>query len=71
MPITRFLGVIIAVNNDAGFTGFLLAWYIGSMAAYFFLPAMALLELRSRGLLMLVIRTKSPLLKQEVDYGNL
>jgi O-antigen/teichoic acid export membrane protein/phosphatidylglycerophosphate synthase len=63
MPITRFLGVIIAVNNDAGFTGFLLAWYIGSMAAYFFLPAMALLELRSRGLLMLVIRTKSPLLK--------
>lgn len=63
MPITRFIGVIIAVHHDAGFIGFLLAWYIGSMAAYFFLPMMAILELKSRGLLMLVVRSKSPLFK--------
>ena len=63
MPITRFIGVIIAVHYDAGFIGFLLAWYIGSMAAYFFLPMMAILELKSRGLLMLVVRSKSPLFK--------
>ena len=63
MPITRFIGVIIAVHYDAGFIGFLIAWYIGSMAAYFFLPMMAILELKSRGLLMLVVRSKSPLFK--------
>lgn len=61
MPLTRFLGVIIAVMNDAGFTGFLWAWFFGSLAAYFFLPLMAMLELKRRRLLGLVFKAKSSL----------
>lgn len=63
MPITRFLGVLIAVKTDAGFTGFLLAWFFGSFFTYFFLPTMACLELRSRRLLGLIFKSKSSLLR--------
>lgn len=61
MPVTRFSGVIIALMSDAGFIGFLWAWFIGSLVAYFFLPIMGMLELRRRGLLGLVFRAKSSL----------
>jgi len=61
MPVTRFVGVLIAVYSDAGFTGFLLAWFFGSFAAYFFLPTMAFFELKKRRLLGLVFRAKSSL----------
>jgi len=61
MPIIRFLGVVIAVMNGAGFTGFLLAWFFGSLAAYFFLPFITFLELRKRHLVGLVFRSKSSL----------
>ena len=58
MPVTRFIGVLIAVFSDAGFEGFLLAWFFGSFAAYFFLPTMAFLELKKRHLLQLIFCAK-------------
>ncbi len=61
MPVTRFTGVLIAALNGAGFTGFLIAWFMGSLAAYFFLPLMAMIELKKRNLLSLVFRAKSSL----------
>ena len=61
MPMTRFIGVIIAVLSGAGFTGFLLAWFFGSLAAYFFLPITAAFELKRRHLLGLVFNAKSSL----------
>ncbi|MDB2438907.1 CDP-alcohol phosphatidyltransferase family protein [Hellea sp.] len=61
MPATRFLGVLIAVGIGAGFTGFLIAWFLGSFVAYFFLPFMAFVELKKRHLLSFVIRAKSSL----------
>ena len=51
MPITRFLGVLVAVWVGAGFKGFLLAWFLGSLFAYIFLPIMGMLELKRRHLL--------------------
>ena len=63
MPITRFLGVLIALFSGAGFTGFLLAWFVGSLAAYFLLPLLTFLELRRRNLVKLVFRSKSSLRK--------
>lgn len=61
MPITRFIGVLVAVFSGAGFTGFLMAWFFGSLAAYFFLPLMAMLELKKRHLLKAVFKAKSSL----------
>ena len=61
MPFTRFIGVVIAVLSGAGFTGFLLAWFCGSLAAYFFLPIMAMLELKKRNLLKSVFKAQSSL----------
>jgi len=61
MPITRFLGVIIAVLSGSGFTGFLLAWFFGSLTAYLFLPVITFLELKGRNLLKPVLRLKSSL----------
>ena len=61
MPITRFLGVVIAVMYGAGFTGFLLAWFFGSLTAYLFLPTLTILELKRRHLIKLVWRSQSSL----------
>lgn len=61
MPVVRFAGVLIAVVMEAGFTGFLLAWFCGSLAAYLFLPTMAFFELKKRRLLNHVFRAKSSL----------
>jgi len=61
MPLTRFIGVIIAMANGTGFQGFLLAWFFGSLAAYFFLPTMAFLELKKRHLVKAIFTTKSSL----------
>ena len=61
MPFTRFIGVVIAVLSGAGFTGFLLAWFCGSLAAYFFLPIMAMLELKKRNILNSVFKARSSL----------
>ena len=61
MPVTRFLGVVIAILSGAGFTGFLLAWFCGSLAAYFFLPIITFWELKKRNLLKLTFSSKSSL----------
>ena len=61
MPIIRFLGVVIAVVSGAGFEGFLLAWFLGSLTAYLFLPVITFWELKGRNLLKLVLRSKSSL----------
>jgi len=61
MPVFRFAGVLIAIFNDAGFYGFLMAWFFGSLTAYFFLPTMAALELKKRGLVKAVLTAKSSL----------
>ena len=61
MPMTRFLGVLIVVMNGAGFTAFLWAWFFGSLAAYFFLPLAAMLELKKRHLLKPVFLARSSL----------
>ena len=61
MPIARFAGVLIVVVLDGGFQGFLLAWFCGSLTAYFFLPLMAMFELKKRRLLGLVFKAKSSL----------
>jgi len=61
MPFTRFIGVIIVVLSGAGFTGFLLAWFCGSLAAYFFLPITAMVELKRRNLLRPVFKAQASL----------
>ncbi|WP_051279512.1 CDP-alcohol phosphatidyltransferase family protein [Hellea balneolensis] len=61
MPTTRFVGVLIAVITGAGFSGFLLAWFCGSLTAYIFLPLMALFELKQRHMVGLLFRAKSSL----------
>lgn len=53
-PSTRFIGVLIAAYLGAGFKGFVVAWFVGSIVAYVFLPVMAILELKRRNLLRLV-----------------
>ena len=63
MPTARFIGVLIALYSEAGFTGFLLAWFFGSFTAYFFLPIMTFLELKKRRLMGLVFKAKSSLLR--------
>ena len=61
MPLTRFFGVLIAVSSGAGFAGFLWAWFLGSLAAYFFLPIAVMFELKGRHLLKPVFFAKSSL----------
>lgn len=58
MPIVRFIGVLIAAYNDAGLAGFVLAWYVGSLSAYIFIPVMAIIELKRRNLLGYVAQAK-------------
>jgi len=62
MPAVRFIGVLIAAAYGAGMEGFLLAWFIGSLADYLAMPVLAALELRKRHLLKLVLKGKSKLL---------
>lgn len=63
MPLVRFIGAAIAALNDAGFEGFLLAWFTGSFVAYIFLPVMGFLELRKRRLWSEIIKAKVKFLK--------
>ena len=58
MPVSRLIGAVIAVMTNAGFEGFLLAWFCGSLSAYIFLPFMALRELKRRNLLRTVFQAK-------------
>lgn len=61
MPLTRFIGVLIAASTNAGFEGFLLAWFMGSFVAYIFLPTMAFFELKSRKLIGLIFKARASL----------
>lgn len=61
MPATRFIGVLIAVWSGTEFVGFLMAWFVGSLLAYIFLPIMGLLELKRRHLLKPVFTAGSSL----------
>ncbi len=62
MPAVRFVGVVIAAQLGAGLEGFLLAWFIGSLADYLTMPLLAAIELRKRRLLKPVLRAKSNIL---------
>ncbi len=59
MPAVRFIGVIIAAMTGAGMEGFLLAWFLGSLADYIALPVLAAFQLHKRHLLGAVVRAKS------------
>ena len=61
MPTTRFVGVLIAASTNAGFKGFLFAWFLGSFVAYIFLPTMAMIELHSRKLFGPVFKANTSL----------
>ncbi|WP_409431808.1 lipopolysaccharide biosynthesis protein [Litorimonas sp. RW-G-Af-16] len=61
MPATRFIGVVLAAYFDAGFEGFLMAWFAGSLASYIYLPVMGALELSKRNLLRPVWQAKASL----------
>jgi len=54
MPVFRLVGVILAAFLGAGLYGFLLAWFVGSFIGYLALPLLALVELKSRGLMACV-----------------
>ena len=60
-PSFRFIGVMIAASLGAGFKGFFIAWFCGAMAAYIFLPTMAMLELKRRHLLKAVFTARTSL----------
>lgn len=51
MPTVRFIGAATAALLGAGFEGFVMAWFIGSLCAYVFLISNAALELARRRLL--------------------
>lgn len=53
-PSARFIGVVIATYFEAGLEGFLLAWFIGALVSFLFLPSLAVFELKRRKLLKLV-----------------
>ncbi len=62
MTGVRFIGVLIAVYFDAGFEGFLLAWFIGSLVDYLALPFLAARELSKRNLLKPVLQANASIL---------
>jgi len=64
-PGGRFIGVIIAALMGAGFHGFLLAWFIGSLIDYLSLPLLAAWQLHKRKLLLPVLKAKSKFTHQE------
>ena len=64
MPAVRFIGVLIAAYLGADMKGFLLAWFIGSLADYILLPILAARELKLRHLLRPVFKAKSKIFKQ-------
>ncbi|WP_371398290.1 lipopolysaccharide biosynthesis protein [Fretibacter rubidus] len=59
MPTTRLLGAIYAAHAGWGLEGFLCVWFGASLVSYIFLPVAAMLELKRRRLLGMVIRAKS------------
>ena len=64
MPAVRFIGVLIAAYLGADMKGFLLAWFIGSLADYLLLPILAARELKLRHLLRPVFKAKSKIFNQ-------
>ena len=58
-PSFRLIGVMIAASLSAGFKGFFIAWFCGALAAYVFLPTMAMLELKRRHLLKAVFTART------------
>ena len=64
MPFVRFIGAIWAAFSGAGFEGFLLAWFCGSLFNYIFLPLVALVVLHKRRILRPVLKAKTQLFSQ-------
>ncbi|MGB3454934.1 MAG: oligosaccharide flippase family protein, partial [Litorimonas sp.] len=58
MPTIRFGGALYAASQGWGLTGFALAWFMGSFCQYIFLWTAGLLELRRRGILGRVLRSR-------------
>ncbi|MGJ8563647.1 MAG: lipopolysaccharide biosynthesis protein [Alphaproteobacteria bacterium] len=58
MPVCRLFGAVIAWKSGWGIEGFLLVWFIASLAGYLFLPVAALLELRRRHLIGPILKAK-------------
>ena len=61
MPVLRFLGSVYALYAGWGLIGFLCVWFFASLVSYIVLIITAVLELKSRNLLGLVMRAKSRL----------
>ncbi len=61
MPAIRLIGAVVAAKTGAGFYGFLLAWFIASLAAYLFFPLMVFIELKGRNLVGPTLRAKASL----------
>lgn len=59
LPIVRFGGAILAASQGWGLTGFVAAWFAGSLAQYVFLWVAGGIELHRRGLLGEVWRAKT------------
>ena len=59
----RLIGVLIAAFLGASMEGYLIAWFVGSLADYLILPILAGRELAKRNLLGLVWRTKSSIFR--------
>ena len=61
MPALRLIGAVVAALTGAGFYGFLLAWFVASLAAYLFFPFMVFFELKRRNLIGPILRAKASL----------
>ena len=64
MPITRLSGAIFAAYAGWGINGFLAVWFTASVVSYIFLPTAAMLELKRRGLLKMVLKAPADLTAQ-------
>ena len=63
MPVLRFAGAVLAAQMGWGIVGFLCVWFFASLAGYIYLPTMGALELKRRGLLGNVFKSKVSFLR--------
>ena len=67
MTGVRLIGVVIAALLGAGLEGYLIAWFVGSLADYVMLPILSGMELAKRNMLGLFWRTKSSIFRTRKD----
>ena len=62
MPLVRFVGVLIAMQQGWGLLGFVVVWYVAALSRYAVIIGLGLWELGRRGMLGPVWRTRVNLL---------